>query len=111
MDARPIFELLVVTFIASLCHSPCLVNVKERFDEDLDSVLTKDQWRALDRSVDTALHWLASQQELDGSFRRQDVGQPTVTSLAVPAFLSRSHLPGHGQYGQQLERAIEYILS
>ncbi|MEX0820072.1 MAG: prenyltransferase/squalene oxidase repeat-containing protein, partial [Pirellulaceae bacterium] len=67
-------------------------------------------WVRVERSVDSGIHWLASQQADDGSFPSNPVGQPAVTSLAVMAFLSSGHLPGEGRYGQQLNRAIDYVL-
>ena len=74
-------------------------------------VLTSDQWEQVDRSVDRALAWIATQQAADGSFPTYRTGQPGVTALCVLAFLSRGHLPGHGPYGQQIDRAIDFVLS
>jgi hypothetical protein len=73
-------------------------------------VLTDGEWRQLDRATDRALAWLARQQRRDGSFPSTDIGQPGVTSLGVMAFLSQGHLPGQGAYGEQLKRAIDYVL-
>jgi hypothetical protein len=77
---------------------------------DLSSAFQPADWNRVEQSVDRGLQWLASQQAEDGSFPSNPVGQPAVTSLAVMAFLSRGHLPGHGRYGQQLDRAIDYVL-
>ena len=72
-------------------------------------VLTKQQWEDVDRSVERGLTWLAGQQQRDGSFPTRPHGQPGVTSLCVLAFLSHGHLPGEGPYGDQLEKAVDYI--
>jgi hypothetical protein len=77
----------------------------------LADVLPPQKWRELESSVDRGLAWLASQQAPDGSFPSLAVGQPAVTSLCVMAFLSRGHQPGFGPYGQQLNRAIDFVLS
>lgn len=77
---------------------------------DLSSAFSPEEWVRVERSIDTALAWLATQQQPDGRFPSNPVGQPAVTSLAVMAFLSRGHLPGHGRYGQQLDRAIDFVL-
>jgi hypothetical protein len=61
--------------------------------------------------VDRALAWLASQQAADGSFPTLPQGQPAVTSLSIMAFLSRGHQPGLGPYGEQLNRAIDFVIS
>lgn len=73
-------------------------------------ILTPRQWQGVDTSVDRALAWLLTQQQRDGSFLTLPAGQPGITSLAVMAFLSAGHLPGEGPYGQQLERAIDFVL-
>jgi len=78
---------------------------------DPADVLTPNQWEQVDRSVDRALSWIAGQQAADGSFRTYRTGQPGVTALCVLAFLSRGHLPGKGPYGQQIDRAIDFVLS
>lgn len=78
---------------------------------DLSSAFPPGEWTRVERSVDAGLEWLASQQAADGSFPSNPVGQPAVTSLATMAFLSRGHLPGTGRYGQQLNRAVDYVLA
>ncbi len=64
----------------------------------------------LDRAVEKALAWLASQQNRDGSFPTRPVRQPGVTSLCALAFMSNGHLPGEGKYGEQLRQALEYVI-
>ncbi|MGD9853721.1 MAG: prenyltransferase/squalene oxidase repeat-containing protein [Planctomycetaceae bacterium] len=75
------------------------------------AVLTSEQWRKLDGTVDRALEYLTTQQGRDGSFNTIDTGQPGVTALCVLAFLSRGHVPGEGPYGEPLNRAIDFVLS
>ena len=72
-------------------------------------VLTKEQWKQLDESVERGLEYLATQQQPDGSFRAIDVGQPAVTSFCVMAFLAQGESPVDGQYQQQLTKAIDFI--
>ena len=74
-------------------------------------VLTAEEWRVLDESVDRGLEFLATQQHPDGSFEAHKLGQPAITSLCVLAFLSRGHVPEQGRYGDQLASAIEYVLN
>jgi Prenyltransferase and squalene oxidase repeat len=74
-------------------------------------VLPPGQWRRVDAAVSRALTWLATQQKPDGSFRTLDSGQPGVTSLCMMAFIAHGHVPGTGQYGARLERAVDYLLS
>ena len=78
--------------------------------ESLANALTPAQWNQVEQCVDRALAWLASHQAADGSFPSRAVAQPAVTSLCVLAFLSRGHQPGQGPYGEQLNRAIDFVL-
>ena len=80
-------------------------------DQPARDVLSDDQWRQVDQSVDHALLWLASRQQRNGSFPTLPHGQPGVTSLCVLAFAAHGHLPGAGPYGKRLEKAIEFIHS
>jgi hypothetical protein len=74
-------------------------------------IFTPQQWKAIDRTVDLALEWLAKQQSHNGSFPTYETGQPAVTALCVMAFLSRGHLPGEGRYGETIEKAINFVIS
>lgn len=76
-----------------------------------DIQLTAGQWLKLQESVDRGLAFLAKNQEPDGSFRSNDNAQPAITSFCVMAFLSRGHMPKQGPYGEQISRAIDYVLS
>jgi len=78
---------------------------------NLSDALTPDQWTRVDRSVERALAWLADNQQSDGSFPTRDQGQPAVTSLCALAFLACGHQPGEGKYGDQINRAIDFVLS
>lgn len=78
---------------------------------DLSSALPPKEWSRVEASVDAGLRWLASQQAADGQFPSDPVAQPAVTSLAIMAFLSRGHVPDHGRYGEQISKAIDFVLS
>src|SRR5262245_35784978 len=60
----------------------------------LAAVLPPEKWQQVEKAVDRALAWMASQQAADGTFPSLPTGQPGVTSLATMAFLSRGHQPG-----------------
>jgi hypothetical protein len=79
--------------------------------KSLAAALSPEEWQRVQACVDHALTWLSSQQQSDGSFPTLAAGQPAITSLCVMAFLSRGHQPGYGPYGQQLNRAIDFVLS
>src|SRR5258708_808339 len=54
----------------------------------LAAVLTPEKWQQIEKAIDRALSWIATQQAADGSFATLPAGQPAVTSLSVMAFLS-----------------------
>ena len=74
-------------------------------------VLNQQQWDGIDVAVKKSLTWLATKQDQDGSFQTVPGGQPGVTSLCVMAFAAHGHLPGQGEYGDSLTRAMNYIIS
>ena len=75
------------------------------------AVLTTQEWKEVDQSIEKALVWLLEQQEPDGSFPTLEHGEPGVTSLCMMAFLSQGHLPGEGKYSEQLQLSLDYIVS
>ncbi|MCH2104701.1 MAG: terpene cyclase/mutase family protein [Planctomycetes bacterium] len=87
-----------------------------------DRELVTDEQR---EAVERGLAYLAEQQQPDGSWRAMvgyklnedyrytaaDRGHIGVTALAGMAFLAGGHLPGRGEYGPEIERALDYVLS
>lgn len=78
---------------------------------NLSAALPASDWARVETSVDRGLQWLASQQADDGRFPSNEAGQPAVTAMGVMAFLARGHLPDQGRYGEQISRAIDFVLS
>ncbi len=84
-------------------------------------VVTPEQAKA----VDQGLAWLASNQNEDGSwtakigykvnvdykYTEDERGHVGVSGLAGMAFLAGGHVPGRGPYGQNVERALNFVLS
>jgi Prenyltransferase and squalene oxidase repeat len=62
-------------------------------------------------AVALGLEYLRKQQNTDGSFGRDQFGKNVaITALAAIAFMADGHLPGRGEYGQEVARALEFIL-
>ena len=78
---------------------------------NLSEALPASQWAQVESSVDRGLRWLANVQADDGRFPSDEIAQPAITSLAIMAFLSRGHLPDQGPYGENISRAIDFVLS
>lgn len=76
----------------------------ERFAGDLIKPATQ-------AAIDRGLAWLAGRQEDDGSFSGSGYSRNiSVVSLGGMAFLSGGHTPGRGEYGQQVNRCVNYVL-
>jgi len=78
---------------------------------DLSDALSPAEWKRVDAAVERALAWMASHQNSDGSFPTLPQGQPAITSLCTMAFLSCGHQPESAKYRQQLNRAIDFVLT
>ena len=66
---------------------------------------------AAQEAIDRGLAYLARVQHNDGAFGTvQYYGNVAVTSLAALAMMSGGHQPGRGAYGDNVTRALRYIL-
>ncbi|MEM9381772.1 MAG: prenyltransferase/squalene oxidase repeat-containing protein [Planctomycetota bacterium] len=79
---------------------------------------------AQEAATQRGLAWLAKDQNDDGSWTgsvgfklndryrstREGEGHVGVTALAGIAFLAGGHLPGRGEFGDTLDRAVDFIL-
>lgn len=99
------FSIVIATCRA---EAPLSVPLSSRPSSD---VLSQQEWQQVDRSVERALRWLASQQLPDGSFPTIRYGEPGISGLCLLAFLANGHTPGHGPYGERLTRTVRYITS
>src|SRR5437588_4470209 len=54
------------------------------------------------------LAWLAQNQGPEGNWESNDLG---LVSMGALAFLSDGHLPWRGKYGQNVEKALNYVLT
>lgn len=89
---------------------PMSVSIAHGADPGTRELLSPEDWRRLDASVDAGLKFLATQQQGDGSFATRPIGQPAITSLCILANLSRGHVPHEGEYGQVMSRGIDFVL-
>jgi len=63
------------------------------------------------RAIDAALAYLARTQNADGSWNSANYGKPTaIAALAGLAFMSDGRLPGRAQYGDNVSKAVDYVL-
>jgi len=64
-------------------------------------------------AVTRGLAWLATRQGADGSFGPGPASakNAAITSLAAIAYMQGGSLPGRGPYGEQVSKAVDFILS
>ncbi len=61
-----------------------------------------------EQSLERGLAWLARNQTAQGNWESDDLG---LVSLGALAFLSAGHMPGRGPYGENIDRALGYVLN
>lgn len=64
----------------------------------------------LERTIARGLEALARRQRDDGSFNGGGA-DVAITALGGIAFMADGNLPGRGKYGQNVQRALDYVLS
>ncbi|WP_197442692.1 prenyltransferase/squalene oxidase repeat-containing protein [Lignipirellula cremea] len=67
-----------------------------------DWEITPESEAALKRG----LHWLAANQGPEGNWGSNDLG---LVGMGALAFLAAGHAPGRGEYGEVVQRALDYI--
>jgi hypothetical protein len=58
-------------------------------------------------ALDLGLQWLAANQGPEGNWGSNDLG---LVSIGALAFLADGHMPGRGQYGATVEKALNFVL-
>lgn len=92
-------------------------------EEETDGITSREQLGAqnaplenemtprMHEAVASGLRYLASQQNSDGSFGRGRYGRNVaITALSGLAFMSDGNLPGRGEYGEQVQKALDFIV-
>ncbi len=72
--------------------------------------LAQGDWEVTPQSeqaLELGLQWLAANQGPDGNWRCHDLG---LVGLGALAFLAAGHAPGRGPYGQEVQRALDFII-
>jgi hypothetical protein len=93
---RPLTTLLLV---AALLSVPPATAVRAEGEWEV----TAESEAALERGIE----WLARNQGPQGNWESNDLG---LVSMGILAYLSAGHMPGRGKYGDNVDRAIDYVL-
>jgi len=90
-------------FTSFLCVFLVLSTSTQSVYADGDWEVTPDSEAALARGLD----WLARTQGPEGNWESNDLG---LVGMGALAFLAAGHSPGHGKYGEAVDRALNYVL-
>ncbi len=79
-----------------------------RSDQPIANEITPEQQQA----VEKGLEYLASQQNAEGSFGNAGAYGATaaITALSGIAFMEDGNLPGRGKYGDNVKKAVDFII-
>jgi hypothetical protein len=98
----PILLLSVTLFPHSL---------RAQGDEALSNSVFQKHRTGVERAVDRALTYLASNQSAEGTYNDSYGRSVGVVSLVGMAYLSAGYTPGYGDYSENLDRCIDYVLN
>jgi hypothetical protein len=65
------------------------------------------------KSIEKGIKWLLKYQNKDGSWGCGEPATPPsagITGLAVLAIMAQGDVPGRGKYGEQIEKAVNYLM-
>jgi hypothetical protein len=70
-----------------------------------------EQNARVDRAIERGLEYLSSRQRANGAYPQGHGETAAIPALAGMAFLAKGYLPGDGQYGSNINRALDYVLT
>jgi hypothetical protein len=91
------FAVVAATVLAVALSSTC--------------ALAEGEWettRDSERAAKLGLRWLAANQGRGGNWGSDDLGLVSVGALA---YLSAGHMPGRGRYGDNVRRALDFVIA
>jgi len=109
--------ILITILISALLGSPLSAQraraVKPTGDlaEQPNQVRGDEITDAQTAAVERGLNWLASRQAQDGSFGGENGKHAGITALAALAFMQAGNLPGRGKFGDNVQRALDFVLA
>ncbi len=101
-----VFVCVLLSGVAEAQPTTLTAEFEASFAENIDD----QQHAAMIEAAERAVEFVASQQQRDDAFASMQVNQPAITALGALAMMSAGHRPGSGPYGDNLTRAIDYIL-
>ncbi len=113
MTGRERKQRLLRVVLAGLIVTLCLGRGPLRAEPDVEKEVSFEEITPeVQESIERGLAKLAQMQLPDGSWTYSGQGGDVgITALAGIAFLAGGNLPGRGAYGDNVEKATEYILA
>jgi len=93
---------------AAVCVAAMLAGTLHAGESRL-RVQTAEMSRAAEAAIDRALRYLDATQNADGSWG--STYKSAETALAIMAFMVRGHMPGRGQYGARIDKAVTFLVN
>lgn len=108
-------QILLILILLLSCTSTLVAQDEKITNSDDRSAqnnpLSDEMTEALHDTVERAFVYLRSQQNNDGSFGRGRYGKHVgITALCALAFMSDGNLPGRGPYGEQVQKALDFVI-
>ena len=104
MRTTAILAILTLAALAAWWFTPAPARAQEAVGE---MEISPDA----DKAIQRGLSFLASRQNLDGSWDTEYRRNTGVMSVALLAFLASGNLPGQGEYGVACAKGLTYIMS
>lgn len=103
-----LLTMCAVLSLVGVCAIAQPVGERSAENAALENEITPE----LTQGVTRGLAALAEMQNDDGSFGSRRYGKNVgITSLCALAFMGDGHVPGRGEYGDVVERSLEFILA
>jgi hypothetical protein len=98
-------------FIAILTTCSLFTAHQARSQSDsLSNAVFLKHHKSVEAAVDRALRYLASNQSSEGTFNDSYGRSVGVVSLVGMSFLSAGHTPGNGEFTENLQRCLDYVV-
>ena len=100
---------LLAFLIAGWLLAALVVPVWAQAEEEKAGLAHHDE--AVDEAIERGLAYLADKQDDDGSFPSGWGKNTGITSLCVMAFLAKGYTPGDHEYGQVIDKGLDFVLA
>jgi Prenyltransferase and squalene oxidase repeat len=100
-----------VTMIALAIDSDSLAQPTANPGNGAGEVRGNEITPQLESAIEKGMTFLASRQQPNGEFGSRGSHASGITSLSAIAFMADGNLPGRGKYGQNVQKALDFILS